>query len=587
MNFKLKLVVYFVLLTLLPLAAVFIGFRGVVEQGEKRLVDERLRAGLRAALVGLDDELDAVASVAARRVRRPAFALALADRDRRELERLLGSSRLRVEAGAFRAGRALGSAAERRIAVLAGRPRRRVATVIASVPLDAALATRLTRRSGLDPGERILVATRGRVVGGARRTIGSPLLLAGRRAATLTFAGRRYRVVSAPVRGAPRTVLAAVSPQRRIDDAILSADRLLLGAFLATLLFVAAVAWLQGRSIVRVVRELVAAANAIARGRLSERVAVRGHDELALLARSFNEMAEQLEARLEEIDVERRRLRETTTRFGDALAATHSVDGLLRAIVETAVEATAATGGALVREETVVISAGPLDGGRDRIELPIIAGPTDFGTLVLAGEAFTAEDVEMTVLLVSHASVALENARLHGIVERQARVDAVTGLANRRRAEEALAVELARAARFGGPVALVLADIDGFKGVNDRYGHPVGDRALRAFGEILRATVREVDLTARWGGEEFVLVLPQTDASGAAVVADRIRRTLARQPVPVPGGAIAVTASFGVAAAPPAASRDELVAAADAALYEAKRTGKNRVALAPQAVSRP
>ena len=586
MTFKFKLVAYFVLLTLVPLTAVFVGFRGVVEERERRLVDERLRAGVRAAAVAYDDELDAAAVEAGSRVRRPAFALALARRDRRALARLLGSRNMRVEAGAFRAGRAIAPAAERRVAVLTGRPRRRVATVIVSIPLDAALAARLTRRSGLDPGEGIVVVDRRRVVGAPRRLVGARVRLAGG-VGTVTLAGRRYRIVAVPVRRAPRTVLVAVSPQRRIDDATLSAGRLLLLAFLATLLFVAAVAWLQGRSIVRVVRELVAAANALAHGRLSERVTVRGRDELAVLARAFNEMADQLEARLREVEAERRRVRETTRRFGDALAATHSVDGLLHAIVETAVDGTAARGGALVRERTEVISAGRLDAADDRIELPLVAGPIDFGTLVLAGDGFTAEDVETTVLLVSHAVVALENARLHGIVQRQARIDPVTGLANRRRAEEALAVELARAARFGGPVALVLADIDGFKAVNDRYGHHTGDRVLRALGEIMRATVREVDLPARWGGEEFVLVLPETDAAGAGVVADRVRRALARQPVSVAGGAIAVTASFGVAAAPPASSRDELVAAADAALYQAKRAGKNRVAVAPDTASRP
>src|SRR2546423_12098759 len=128
--------------------------------------------------------------------------------------------------------------------------------------------------------------------------------------------------------------------------------------------------------------------------------------------------------------------------------------------------------------------------------------------------------------LAAHAVVALENERLHRIVERQALADSLTGLANRRHAQEVLAAEVSRAERFGGPVALVVADLDDFKDVNDRHGHPTGDVALREFAEVLRETVRDVDLVSRWGGEEFLLVLPGTDGAGAAQLAERVRGTL-------------------------------------------------------------
>ena len=103
--------------------------------------------------------------------------------------------------------------------------------------------------------------------------------------------------------------------------------------------------------------------------------------------------------------------------------------------------------------------------------------------------------------------------RLHRIVERQALLDGLTGLANRRQSEEALSAELHRAERLGGPLALVLADLDSFKGVNDRYGHPAGDTVLREFAQVLRATVREIDTAGRWGGEEFFVLLPGTTAT--------------------------------------------------------------------------
>lgn len=219
-------------------------------------------------------------------------------------------------------------------------------------------------------------------------------------------------------------------------------------------------------------------------------------------------------------------------------------------------------------------AAGPAEASGKTLELPLRAGRRSFGTLVLVGRSFNRDDRETAASLAARAVVALENARLHRMVERQALLDGLTGLANRRSAEDVLRAEIARATRLGGDVAVVMADLDGFKDVNDRHGHPGGDAVLREFARRLRGVVREIDVCARWGGEEFCLVLPGTDADGAEHVAERAREALERRPVSLDDGTrVAVTASFGVAAA-------------DDALYRAKRAGKNRVAVAERPAAR-
>jgi two-component system cell cycle response regulator len=141
-----------------------------------------------------------------------------------------------------------------------------------------------------------------------------------------------------------------------------------------------------------------------------------------------------------------------------------------------------------------------------------------------------------------------------------------------------LSAEAGRRARSGQPVAVIAADLDDFKQVNDRFGHEAGDDVLRAFARVLRGTVREVDVAARLGGDEFAVLLPETDADGAEAIADRLRIRLEELRLVTPDGAtLSVTASFGFASSPPVESVEDLLAAADDALYRAKHQGKNRV----------
>jgi diguanylate cyclase (GGDEF)-like protein len=123
----------------------------------------------------------------------------------------------------------------------------------------------------------------------------------------------------------------------------------------------------------------------------------------------------------------------------------------------------------------------------------------------------------------------------------------------------------------------VLSDLDDFKRVNDVHGHEAGDRALRAFADILREAVRDIDLPVRLGGEEFAVLLPDTDLAGGANLAERIRSTLEKTRVDNGEDGIRITASFGVSCFPTAASAEDLLLDADRRLYDAKRRGKNRV----------
>ncbi|HET6898433.1 MAG TPA: GGDEF domain-containing protein [Vicinamibacteria bacterium] len=153
-----------------------------------------------------------------------------------------------------------------------------------------------------------------------------------------------------------------------------------------------------------------------------------------------------------------------------------------------------------------------------------------------------------------------------------ARTDPLTGLRNQRAFEERLADEVARSGRYGGPLSVLLADVDGLKGINDRGGHHAGNLALRAVADAMRRDARQTDLAARIGGDEFVILAPNTVTSEAVALGDRIRSLVAEQ-----GGA-GVTLSIGVATLPAAQSDVEaLLRSADAALYEAKHRGRNQV----------
>lgn len=213
---------------------------------------------------------------------------------------------------------------------------------------------------------------------------------------------------------------------------------------------------------------------------------------------------------------------------------------------------------------------------RSEREMPIgalVLGHPDRNTL-------TQQDARAAVDLGTIAAGALETAWAVQDETKRALTDQLTGLPNRRAFEIEFARMISETDRYGGSSALVIADVDHFKRVNDSHGHEVGDLVLKGVGNVLSAERRSTDHVARLGGEELALLLPQTDQQGALEVAERCRRALEEMTVRTPAGEVRITASFGVAMyVARSGLGPRLYEKADKALYVAKNSGRNRVEL--------
>jgi diguanylate cyclase (GGDEF)-like protein len=493
----------------------------LVADGEYEQVDTWLAAELSAAVTAADALGVDAREQAVALARDPAVQRALVDRDERRLEQLAEPGVSFVAGGRRVAGSSSGSPLRFRAAVVSRGAQ--VGRVVVGVPLAA-----VEERTPLSEGGRLAWA--GAISNG-----------------NVTYAGERYRAL-ATRNGALR--LAVLTPLAPIDAAIAERQERVRWAVLAT--FVAFVL------IATLVAQLTRPAARPLRRSIDEPPGRRG-----------------------------RRSRAAATLVGNALAAGHDRDALLPVILDSAVAVTGASGARLVADGVELARSGSTGVGRPPLVFALSAGSGQEAQLLLEPPArgdFDDEAVQLAEWLAGRASVALQNAHLHVMARRLASTDELTQLANRRHFDEALRAEVIRAERFSDPVAVVVADLDNFKEINDRHGHDAGDLVLQTFADVIRASVRDVDLPARYGGEEFVVLLPGTDAEGGRQLAERLRGALEDLSVATGGGVtVRVTSSFGVAGFPEESSAAALLRAGDRALYRAKAAGKNAVVVAESA----
>jgi diguanylate cyclase (GGDEF)-like protein len=525
-----------VLIALIPLLALAWLAATGVGKSESRKADLRLEAEGRSSAAVFARTVAEADTRAGSLASSPALQRALATRNRAALRRLVGDRDVVVSAGGtVLVGTPSARSVQRSVSVaVRGRS---VGAVTVDIPLNETLLAMLRSQAGVERRDRLALVARGQAIAGAlsgRATVpvGQPV--------DRSFEGTKYRAFAVQLVRPPDDVrLLTLTPRSEISGGVRNRLLWTLLAIVVTLATIAAAGY--------------ALAPVISR---------RG-STLALLTGRRDARALAL--------------------VGDALASTHDPERLLPVILHATMDATGAIGGRVLQAGRVTAEEGDVVGtGRPlRIELGGEDAPDEIALqLWPPGTSFDQRTRTLAQSLAAQAAVALENARLHGIVQRQAITDELTELANRRYFMETLETELRRAERFDEPLALVFADLDDFKRVNDRFGHHVGDDVLRAFADVVRKRVRAIDLGARLGGEEFAVLLLETDLVGAEALAESLRSAVESLEVRVAGGgAVKVTASFGVAAYPETHTADELMTAADRALYRAKREGKNRVSI--------
>jgi len=532
----LRLGVAFAAISLLPLGSAAVLLSLASARTERQRADLRVESAVRLASIEFVTKLNAADQRAVSVAMLPNVQQALRRHDRPALAKFSAQHPgITFSAGqAFVVGNPPVGAVPRSASVVAAS--RTLGRVHAFVPFDEGMLKALELSTRVS-GDQLVLVRNGRAVAGAPGGADA-LTVPSRAHRVVELGGKRYRAFGVRVLPTGEGIV-GLTPASRIDGRIRRRETILALAVLSSLLALGVIGYAVAPTVLAAVR---------GRGRVSPPTP-------------------------EEV-------REVSALIGHALEATHDPEALIPVVLEATVQATRARGGRLLVDGEEILRRGAVSRGAD----PLTIGLGLYGNGELMLEltpprgGFSTETRELAHSLAVQAATAIENARLHTIVQRQAVTDELTELPNRRRFMETLEAEVRRAERFGAPLGLVLFDLDDFKLVNDRHGHQVGDLVLKKTGEVLLERVREVDLAARLGGEEFAVLVPGTDLAGAVSLAESLRQALSEAAGAGAGEAdVRITASFGVTEHSRERTASDLLAAADGALYRAKDAGKNRV----------
>jgi diguanylate cyclase (GGDEF)-like protein/PAS domain S-box-containing protein len=336
--------------------------------------------------------------------------------------------------------------------------------------------------------------------------------------------------------------------------------------------------YMIARTVARPIQRVTAAMSRIAGSTVAERIPDDGRDEISQMVASFNRMGEELTRSYEGLKREQDKLTTIITSADEGIVVTDGQGSVV--LVNPAAEVLLGKSAAQVMRQGFMHVFDAPEEMQRRLDSPLTAPEIiAYNQRTLSLQVSTIRDRNGVPL----GSAALfrditEEKRLEEELRRLSATDPLTGLYNRRHLAEALGKELERSRRHRLPLSVLICDVDHFKLFNDRYGHECGDLVLRMVAQQLTAALRTHDLPCRYGGEEFVAVLPSTSQAGAYSVAERLRRDIAAAEV----NGLHVTVSVGVASFPwvAADSPQALVDAADRALYDAKEAGRNRVRVA-------
>lgn len=378
-----------------------------------------------------------------------------------------------------------------------------------------------------------------------------------------------------PVRGVIKLTTSLMPVER---DILRVRQQSLIVIAIAMMAIMLLTGYMMGRAVVRPIERITTAMSRVSGGDLDHRVPEGSRDELGRMATSFNQMTSELKVTYQGLKREQDKLTTIIFGAGEGIVVTDH-DGNIVLVNPAAEQLLGKDGRQITDQGFRMLFDDPALVERMLAEDAGHAETVAYKARMLQVFASTIKDEQGRVV----GSAAMlrditEEKRLEELLRTMATTDVLTGLYNRRFLDEAMATEFHRALRTRSSLSVIMIDVDHFKKFNDTHGHDQGDRVLKSVAQAIRAALRKYDLPCRYGGEEFLAILPNTDGEGALSFAERVRVSIETMTV----DGMKVTASLGVATFPQVVvdTPADLIERADAALYRAKETGRNRVVVA-------